>query len=38
MDLSLVDSELALALDGFPPGDLWTDLDKSRQLIAQMRA
>jgi acetyl esterase/lipase len=38
MDLNLVDPELALALEKFPPGDLWTDLNKSRQLIAQMRA
>ena len=35
MDLNLVDPELALALEKFPPGDLWTDLNKSRQLIAQ---
>ena len=37
MNLSLVDPELAVALEQFPQMDIWSDLPLSRKLIAQAR-
>ena len=38
MNIELVDAELAVHLKSFPALDIWTDLVKTRQLGAQMRA
>jgi acetyl esterase/lipase len=38
MNIELVDAELAVHLKSFPALDIWTDLAKTRQLGAQMRA
>ena len=35
MNLSLLDAELAVALDAFPAMDIWTDLPSTRNMFAQ---
>ena len=38
MNIELVDTELAESLKSFPDLDIWTDLVKTREMGAQMRA
>jgi hypothetical protein len=38
MNIDLLDSELATALRGYPAGDIWQDLDLTRDFLNETRA